>query len=61
MASCLQKIPPGNEFRAEGENDEMDIADYRERLRLKNQLKYIETSEWKSRCISFFIILHANT
>ena len=23
MASCLQKIPSGNESRAEGENDEM--------------------------------------
>ena len=39
MASCLQKIPSGNEFRAEGEIDEMDIPNYRERSRLKNQLK----------------------
>ena len=34
MASCLQKIPSGNESRAEGENDEMGIPNYRERLRL---------------------------
>ena len=25
MGSCLQKIPPGNESRAQGENDEMGI------------------------------------
>ena len=36
MASCLQKIPPGNESRAEGENDEMGVPNYRERSRLKN-------------------------
>ena len=34
MASCLQKIPYGNESCAEGENDEMGIPNYRERLRL---------------------------
>ena len=36
MASCLQKIPSGNESRAEGENNEMGIPNYRERSRLKN-------------------------
>ena len=36
MASCLQKIPSGNEFRAGGENDEMGIPNYRERSPLKN-------------------------
>ena len=36
MASCLRKFPSGNESRAEGENDEMGIPDYRERSRLKN-------------------------
>ena len=30
MASCLQKIPSGNESRAEGENDEMSIPNYRD-------------------------------
>ena len=30
MASCLQKIPPGIESRAEGENDEMGIPKYRD-------------------------------
>ena len=30
MASCLQKIPTGNESRAEGENDEMGIPNYRD-------------------------------
>ena len=39
MASCLQKIPSGNESRAEGENDEMGIPNYRERSRL---------NEWKN-------------
>ena len=39
MASCLQKIPSGNESRAEGENDEMGISNYRERSRL---------NEWKN-------------
>ena len=34
MASWLQKIPSGNESRAEGENDEMGIPNYRERSRL---------------------------
>ena len=34
MASCLQKIPSGNESRAEGENNEMGIPNYRERSRL---------------------------
>ena len=34
MASYLQKIPSGNESRAEGENDEMGIPNYRERSRL---------------------------
>ena len=36
MASCLQKIPCGNKSRAEGENDEMGIPNYRERSRLNN-------------------------
>ena len=36
MASCLQKIPSGNESRAEGENDEMGIPNYHERSRLNN-------------------------
>ena len=36
MAGCLQKIPSGNESRTEGENDEMGIPKYRERLRLKD-------------------------
>ena len=31
MANCLQKIPSENESRAEGENDEMGIPNYRER------------------------------
>ena len=31
MASCLQKIPSGNESRAEGEHDEMGILNYCER------------------------------
>ena len=39
MASCLQKIPSGNESRAEGENDEMGIPNYRQRSRL-NYSKY---------------------
>ena len=30
MASCLEKIPSGNESRAEGENDEMSIPNYRD-------------------------------
>ena len=34
MASGFQKIPSGNESRAEGENDEMDIPNYRKRSRL---------------------------
>ena len=34
MASYLQKIPSGNESRAEGENHEMGIPNYRERSRL---------------------------
>ena len=34
MASCLQKIPSGNESRAVGENDEIGIPSYRERSRL---------------------------
>ena len=34
MASCLQNIPSGNKSRAEGENDEMPIPNYRERSRL---------------------------
>ena len=29
-ASCLQNIPSGNGSRAEGENDEMGIPNYRE-------------------------------
>ena len=33
------KIPSGNESRAEGENDEMVIPNYRERSRLKNKLR----------------------
>ena len=37
MASCLQKIPSGNESRAEGENDEMGIPNYRERSQLKKR------------------------
>ena len=36
MASCLQKFPSGNESRAEGENDEMGIQNYRERSRSNN-------------------------
>ena len=36
MASCLHKIPSGNESRAEGENDEMGIPNYSERSRLNN-------------------------
>ena len=38
MASCLQRIASGNESRAEGENDEMNIPNYRERSRL-NKIK----------------------
>ena len=38
MASCLQKIPSGNESRAEGENDEMGIPNYRERSRLNKDV-----------------------
>ena len=37
MVSCLQKIFFGNESRAEGENDEMGISNYRERSRLNNE------------------------
>ena len=44
MASCLQKIPSGNESRAEGENDEMGIPNYRERSRLKNLVKTVSMS-----------------
>ena len=39
MTSCLQKVPSGNESRAEGENDEKVIPNYHERLRLKNKLR----------------------
>ena len=38
MASCLQRIASGNESRAEGENDEMNIPNHRERSRL-NKIK----------------------
>ena len=38
MASCLQRIASGDESRAEGENDEMNIPNYRERSRL-NKIK----------------------
>ena len=31
MVSWLQKIPSGNESRAEGENDEMTVQNYRYR------------------------------
>ena len=43
MGSCLHKIPPGNESRAEGENDEMGIPNYRERSRLNhaNNILYL--------------------
>lgn len=43
MGSCLQKIPPGNESRAQGENDEMSIPNYRERSRLNhaNNILYL--------------------
>ena len=34
MASRLQKFPSGNESRAEKENNEMGIQNYRERSRL---------------------------
>ena len=37
MASCLQKIPFGNESRAVGQNDEVGISNYRERSRLNNE------------------------
>ena len=38
MASCLHKIPSENESRAEGENDEMGLPNYRERSRLNKLL-----------------------
>ena len=40
MASCLQKFPCGNESRAEGENNEMGIQNYRERSRSNNLERY---------------------
>ena len=40
MASCLQKFPSGNESRAEGENNEMGIQNYRERSRSNNLERY---------------------
>ena len=40
MASCLQKFPSGNESRAEGENNEMDIQNYREGSRSNNLERY---------------------
>ena len=42
MANCLQKIPSENESRAEGENDEMGIPNYRERSRLNYLLELIK-------------------
>ena len=45
MANCLQKIPSGNESRAEGENDGMGISNYRKRLRLKNEQTKNELKE----------------
>ena len=45
MASCLQKIPSGNESRAEGENDEMGIPNYRERSRLNEIDSLVRTVE----------------
>ena len=45
MASCLQKIPSGNESRAEGENDEMGIPNYRERSQL-NESRYCWQTLW---------------
>ena len=39
MAGCFQKVPSGNESRAEGENDEMGIPNYREISRLKSLSK----------------------
>ena len=45
MASCLQKIPSGNESRAEGENDETGIPNCRERSRL-NKGPSVETSNF---------------
>ena len=46
MASCLQKIPSGNESRAEGENDEMGIPNYRERSRLNNKSASATLTFW---------------
>ena len=40
MASCLQKIPSGNESRAEGENHEMGIPNNRERSRLNSLMSF---------------------
>ena len=40
MASCLQKFPSGNESRAEEENNEMRIQNYRERSRSNNLERY---------------------
>ena len=45
MASCLQKIPSGNESRAEGENDEMSIPNCRERSRLNEIDSLVRTVE----------------
>ena len=36
MASCLQKIPSGNEFVCGGRNDEMGIPNSRDRSRLND-------------------------
>ena len=50
MANCLQKIPSENESRAEGENDEMGIPNYRERSRLNYLLELIkEDQKFKKR------------
>ena len=40
MASRLQKFPSGNESRAEKENNEMGIQNYRERSRSNNLERY---------------------
>ena len=45
MANCLQKIPSENESRAEGENDEMGIPNYRERSRLNYLLELIKEDQ----------------
>ena len=44
MASWLQKIPSGNESRAEGENDEMTVPNYRYRNCKNAKLK--NANEW---------------